>query len=87
MSEEDMNFIKKLVLASGSLKLLAQEYEVSYPTVRNRLNTIIMKISLLEKKEKEPFVVNVMRLVTKDVISYAAAKDIIELYEREQNNE
>ena len=34
LEDEDRQFIKRLVLASGSLKQLAAEYGVSYPTIR-----------------------------------------------------
>ena len=34
LDDEDVSFIKRFVLASGSLKEIASEYGVSYPTVR-----------------------------------------------------
>ncbi len=44
LAEEDQEFIKQLVLSSGSLKQLAKIYAVSYPTVRARLkNNILLK--------------------------------------------
>ena len=43
LSEEDVHFIKRFVLASGSLKELAKQYRVSYPTLRIRLNRLIEK--------------------------------------------
>jgi len=48
LSDEDLAFIKRFVLASGSLKDLAQVYDISYPTVRLRLDRIIQKMQLLE---------------------------------------
>ncbi|TAR25859.1 hypothetical protein BV230_10300, partial [Lactiplantibacillus plantarum] len=45
LEREDQEFVKQLVIASGSLKQLAKIYQVSYPTVRMRLNTIIQKIN------------------------------------------
>ncbi|MFW4406827.1 DUF2089 family protein [Lactiplantibacillus paraplantarum] len=84
---EDMNFIKKFILFSGSLKRLEQDYSVSYPTVRSRLDDIIRKIGVIDEKENEPFIVNVMRMVTSDKISYSAAKDIISLYENIKGEE
>lgn len=41
LEEEDAAFIKKFVLASGSLKEMAGLYGVSYPTVRLRLDRLI----------------------------------------------
>ena len=40
MSEEDLAFIKRFVLASGSLKDVAAGYGISYPTVRLRLDRL-----------------------------------------------
>jgi len=48
LSDEDIAFIKRFVLASGSLKALAQDYGISYPTVRLRLDRLIDKIKLIE---------------------------------------
>lgn len=48
LSDEDLAFIKRLVLSSGSLKEMAKQYGVSYPTVRLRLDRLIQKIGLLD---------------------------------------
>ncbi len=47
LSEEDRAFIRRFVLASGSLKEIAEIYGISYPTVRLRLDRLIEKIKLL----------------------------------------
>ena len=49
LEEEDLAFIKRFILASGSLKETAQSYNVSYPTVRLRLDRLIAKIKVLEE--------------------------------------
>ena len=49
---EDQDFILKLIQASGSLKELAGLYGISYPTVRNRLDSLIEKISLIQEKNQ-----------------------------------
>ncbi len=51
LSEEDLAFIKRFVLASGSLKALAGAYGISYPTVRLRLDRLIAKIKLVDNHE------------------------------------
>jgi hypothetical protein len=48
LDDEDTAFIKRFVLASGSLKAMAQAYGVSYPTVRARLNKLIEKVRLAD---------------------------------------
>jgi hypothetical protein len=56
MNEEDLGFIRRFLLASGSLKQIAEEYGISYPTVRLRLDRLIEKIKLYEKHtKKDPF--------------------------------
>ena len=49
LSSEDQQFIFRFVINSGSLKEMASELKLSYPTVRNMLNEIINKISTDEK--------------------------------------
>ena len=41
LSEEDLDFITQFVLASGSLKEMAQLHQVSYPTIRLTLDRLI----------------------------------------------
>lgn len=56
LSDEDLAFIKRFLLASGSLKETAGLYGVSYPTVRLRLDRLIQKIRLADTQpEPGPF--------------------------------
>ena len=48
LDEEDRAFVKRFILASGSLKELASAYGISYPTVRLRLDRLIAKIKIFE---------------------------------------
>jgi hypothetical protein len=48
LSDEDLMFVKRFVLASGSLKDLAAAYGISYPTLRLRLDRVIQKILVLD---------------------------------------
>lgn len=50
ISEEEQNFILQFFMTSGSLKEMASQMGNSYPTVRNKLDDIIQKISLLKQK-------------------------------------
>lgn len=47
LSDEDLAFIRRFILASGSLKEMAAFYQISYPTVRLRLDRLIEKVKLL----------------------------------------
>jgi len=51
LTDEERNFLKRFVLASGSLKALAEEYRVSYPTIRLRLDRLIEKIKILDSDQ------------------------------------
>jgi hypothetical protein len=51
LPSDDQKFIIDFVKASGSLKVMAQNMKLSYPTVRNRLDEIISDINKLEKNE------------------------------------
>lgn len=52
LDEEDVAFIKRLILASGSLKDLAAAYDISYPTVRLRLDRLIAKVKVLDDRRQ-----------------------------------
>jgi hypothetical protein len=52
LEEEDLTFLKRFVLASGSLKALAEAYGISYPTVRLRLDRLIAKIEVFDSQQK-----------------------------------
>lgn len=77
LEPEEQVFIKKFLLASGSLKQLAKEYEVSYPTVRLRLDRLIEKKKLFDIKQEDSFEVSMMQLVINEKISLDVAKEII----------
>ncbi len=48
LSVEDLGLILDFVKCSGSLKEMAAKQNVSYPTLRNRLNALIETIESLE---------------------------------------
>lgn len=48
LDAEEADFLKRFVLMSGSLKELAKSFDISYPTVRLRLDRLIEKIKVWE---------------------------------------
>jgi hypothetical protein len=48
LAPDDHQFVQIFIKCSGSLKEVARHYGVSYPTVRNRLDALIEKISVSE---------------------------------------
>ncbi|MHC5201233.1 DUF2089 family protein [Myroides sp. LJL119] len=48
LPEEDQNFLMDFFLHSGSLKQMAKQMNISYPTVRNKLDDLINQINSLK---------------------------------------
>lgn len=83
LEEEELVFIKKFLLASGSLKEIAQQYGVTYPTVRLRLDKLIQKIKISEDTANDPYVALVKRLAVKDKLDFDTAKILITEYRKQ----
>ena len=84
LDEEDLGFIKKFLLSSGSLKEVAQLYGVTYPTVRLRLDRLIQKIRLSDDVAAEPYVTLIKRLAVNDKLDFDTAKLLISEYNKTQ---
>ena len=82
LEDEDLIFIKNFLLASGSLKEIATQYGVTYPTVRLRLDKLIQKIQINEDNSNEPYIGLVKRLVVNDKIDFDTAKILISEYKK-----
>lgn len=87
LEEEDAVFLKKFVLASGSLKEVAGEYGVTYPTVRLRLDRLIQKIQIGEQEGADPYVSLVKRLAVNDKLDFNTAKLLIQAYKKAKQKE
>ena len=82
LEEEDIAFIKKFLLASGSLKEMANLYGVTYPTVRLRLDRLIQKIQISDQRDNDPFISLVKRLAVDDKLDFDTAKILIGEYKK-----
>jgi hypothetical protein len=82
LDDEDISFIKRFIMASGSLKEIAAEYGVTYPTVRLRLDRLIQKIQISEDTANEPYVALIKRLAVNEKIDFEAAKILISEYKK-----
>lgn len=51
LTEDEQHFILQFFLSSGSLKEMASQMGNSYPTVRNKLDDLIKKISQIKSEE------------------------------------
>lgn len=84
LSDEDVMFVKRLVLASGSLKDVAAAYGISYPTVRLRLDRLIQKIQLLDDhRPASPFERQLRSLYADGRLDLETLKTLLVAHERE----
>jgi len=87
LDEEDLGFIKRFVLASGSLKDTARIYGVSYPTVRLRLDRLIEKIKVLEgSRDAGPLEQALRAKYAEGRIDRATMKALLAAYRKEQGS-
>lgn len=78
LDEEDLRFVRRFLLSSGSLKALAQEYGVSYPTVRARLDRLIAKVGAAEDPTvRDPFERALRVLVADGKLAPALARELL----------
>jgi len=66
LEPEELSFIRRFVLASGSLKEMAEEYGVSYPTIRLRLDGLIEKVRRMTKEKPVTELRRVVRQMVED---------------------
>lgn len=78
LNEEDQQFLKRFLLASGSLKDLANEYGISYPTVRSRLDRLIEKVKVYDRNVNVDAFERKVRMMIADLqIAPGTAKELI----------
>lgn len=83
LPREDLDLICALVLHSGSLKDLASEYDVSYPTIRARLDKVIERLrARLSGQPADPLSDMLAELVERGEITLPAAKRVREFVRR-----
>jgi hypothetical protein len=85
LSDEDLAFLKRFILASGSLKGLADVYDVSYPTIRLRLDRLIQKIQILDDASMPSEFERALRALYADGrIDLATMNVILEAHQRKE---
>ncbi len=85
IEKEDLKFIKNFILTSGSLKDMAKQYDVTYPTIRLRLDRLIQKIKLSDAEENKPFISLIKKLAIDEKIDIETTKTLINAYNLENN--
>ena len=80
LDDEDLSFIRNFILASGSLKEIANLYGVTYPTVRLRLDRLIQKIQITQSVGNDRFIALVKKLAIDEKLDVDTAKTLISAY-------
>ena len=74
LSPEDRKFVEIFVLSGGSLKEVGRHLNLSYPTVRARLDRVIAELHKLEEVHKEERLIVLKRLERSEIsVAQAAA--------------
>jgi hypothetical protein len=88
LSEEDLAFLKRFLLASGTLKELARQYGISYPTVRLRLDRLIEKVKLIDEQSgADPFELRLRSLYAEARLDDATFRELLRAYREEERSE
>ena len=87
LNDEDLSFIRRFVLASGSLKEIAGIYGISYPTVRLRLDRLIAKIQLLSESVPSEFERRLRIEYSQGKVDLDTMNRILEAHRREVEGE
>jgi hypothetical protein len=64
------------------LKEVANQYGVTYPTVRLRLDRLIQKIQISEDTSNEPYIALIKRLAVNEKIDFDTAKILTTEYKK-----
>jgi hypothetical protein len=86
LSEEDVAFIKRFVLNSGSLKEMAKLYGVTYPTIRLRLDRLIAKVEALDEDIPSKFEKALRVKYAEGKIDYDTLKELLRLHKNEKGS-
>ena len=81
LGDEDLEFVTRMVLASGSLKELAKSYGVSYPTIRARLDRLIDRLQrVLDDRPADPMAELLANMVERGEVVPQAARAVLDLH-------
>ena len=87
LDEEDVAFVKRFMVASGSLKEMAKAYGISYPTIRLRLDRLIEKIKIVDSQQiLSPFERAARAMCADGRIDTNTLRTLLELHRTELEN-
>jgi hypothetical protein len=85
LSESDKNFIRNFVLCSGNFRELSRVYDVSYPTIRSKVDKVIAKIEVHSQLE-DPFTTRLRVLALEERIPADIVSKITDIFHEEGGN-
>ncbi len=88
LTEDELDVVLQFVLASGSLKDLARVYQVSYPTIRARMDRLMARLQqIVDGKQPDPMMQLLADLVERGEITVPAARAVRDLYRQQKKKE
>src|SRR6266536_1356333 len=87
LNDEDLAFLKRFLLAGGTLKDLAAQYGISYPTVRLRLDRLMQKVKLLDgAPDAGPFELRIRAAYDDGLLNAETFHALLEAHRKEQED-
>ena len=88
INNEDLAFLKRFLLASGSLKKMAEEYGISYPTIRLRLDRLIQRVEIFDSQQHMSEFERQLRAAFADgKIDQTTFEQLLESHRQDQKNQ
>ena len=83
LDDDDLQLLKRFILASGSLKQLATDYGVPYPTIRSRIDALIERVRVLDQHADDDVLEAKIRLmVSEGTIQPKTGKELLHLHKQ-----
>src|SRR6266487_213018 len=87
LNDEDIGFLKRFLLAGGTLKDLAAQYGISYPTVRLRLDRLIEKVKLVDAApDAGPFELRLRAAYADGLLNAETFHALLEAHRKDQED-
>jgi hypothetical protein len=88
LDDEDLAFLKRFLLASGSLKQVAKDYGISYPTIRIRLDRLIAKVEVADRHRDVSAYERILRSKYVDgKLDLGTLKELLDAYRNEKEEQ
>lgn len=75
LDQEDKDFIELFLIKRGSIKDVGEELNISYPTVRNRIDKIVKKLG--RKVDKKESRIDILNMLDNGDINAEQAKELL----------